>query len=227
MKMMVAGRTASGKTTLARALAAHAGADYVSGSALRAQYLGLGDEVVTRRREYWLEDDEALAADQHRLEPGSAERSFDEFLASRYATSLNVVFDVWFLPWLFDGPAGVRIYVDAPLALRAARAARQAHAANDQAILDAVTAKDARAIEYGRTAYGVDIETDASPFDMIVRSTDTVSVDELAVGVMECIEGNHGSSGAQCCYTIEPVTSGDVVVTCVARGSDKWHLAQS
>ncbi len=223
---MVAGRTASGKTSLARALAARAGTDYVSGSALRAHYLGLSNEGVARRREFWLEDAEALAADEQRLEPGSIERSFDEFLAAQYATAVNAVFDVWFLPWLFDGPPGVRIYVDAPLPVRAARAARQAQAADDRAILNAVAAKDARAIAYGRAAYGVDIETDASPFDMIVRSTDTTSPDELAVVVMECI-ADRGRRGAHCCYTIAPVTSGDVVVTRVPRGSDKWRLDQS
>src|SRR4051812_25451460 len=99
-KIIVSGFTASGKSSLARALAAALSIPVFFGSELRADFLNLGAGRL-RPRSYWARDPEALESEQVRMDPSKSgdEVAFDQWHADFYGASAEGVFDAWFLAW--------------------------------------------------------------------------------------------------------------------------------
>lgn len=81
----------------------------------------------------------------------------------------NVVMDSWSMPWL--SPRGVKIYLKAPLALRASRVARRGRISDADA-RRIVRAKDADTRRLFQRVYGFDIARDHDVFDATVDTTD-------------------------------------------------------
>lgn len=172
MKVVVSGLTASGKTTVARALSEWFALPIVSGSELRRSFLGIPErEVKADARHFWLTSERALRADALRLREGSAERQFDEMLHERHDAGGDAVFDAWFLAWLAQKPS-LRIWLEAALDVRVQRASMDLTSAGLSVddVSDAISAKDARSRTYALRQYGFDIFSDRSPFQAVLET---------------------------------------------------------
>jgi cytidylate kinase len=176
--LLVAGLTASGKTSATTLVAQHLGYQWISGSDLRRQFYTFDDISAEGSRL-----DHALSAsnlnlEAKRLRTAAGERGFDAELL-RLSTSLtDAVFDVWFLPWLVsdDHPAITALLRAAPQT-RAERVSRITGLNLAQAAR-VIADKDERSKRYAMKQYNIDIDEDHSRFN-VVLDTDTLTIAEV------------------------------------------------
>lgn len=165
---MIAGLTAAGKTTQATCLATALGLRYVSGSDVRAELLKLS-ENGSSQSDFWSAA-QGMCLDQARLRsPSGAELSVESTLVQIARGTGSCVFDVWALPWVFREQA-LCIYLRSSKLTRAMRFQWKLGIDSIETALARIDEKDRLAKEFFLSAYGIDIECDLSPFDIVVDS---------------------------------------------------------
>ena len=80
----------------------------------------------------------------------------------------NVIIDSWSLPWLYSG--GIKIYLMAPLGIRAARVAQRSRLSLSMA-REIVAEKDSDTRKLFKKIYGFDIVRDMNVFDLKINTT--------------------------------------------------------
>jgi len=155
MLITVSGPAGSGKSTLAADLAARLGYEHVSGGDIFrsiAAERGLSPLELNRLAE---EDDEIDRDLDRRLRSTARERD-DLVLESRLAG------------WMAGEYANLRVWLDAPVDVRAARIADREDKPTDQAREETTARADSEALRY-REYYGIDIE-DLRIYDLVVNT---------------------------------------------------------
>ncbi len=168
----ISGMTGSGKSTVARRLAARYGLGYFSGgNALKALAQEEGYDSDMRG---WWETDEGLRFLKQRKGDPAFDRRIDEKLLE-LAERGNVVLDSWTMPWLLK--KGFKIWLEASPRVRAKRVVKRDRISVEEALM-VLTEKDERTREIYRNLYGFELGHDLSPFDLIL-TTDDMNPDEV------------------------------------------------
>jgi cytidylate kinase len=168
----ISGMTGSGKSTVAKKLAAKYGLDYFSGgNALKtlAQDEGYNPDVTG-----WWETAEGLRFLQQRIGDLAFDKRIDEKLLE-LAEQGNVVLDSWTMPWLLK--EGFKIWLDASPQVRAKRVVNRDDISIEEAV-KALKEKDERTRQIYNGLYGFDLGHDLSPFNLIL-ATDELDPDEV------------------------------------------------
>jgi len=172
----ISGMTGSGKSTVAKKLAAKYGLDYFSGgNALKtlAQEEGYNPDVTG-----WWETAEGLRFLQQRMGDPAFDRRIDEKLLE-LAEQGNVVIDSWTMPWLLK--EGFKIWLEASPQVRAKRVVNRDDISIEEAI-KALKEKDERTRQIYNGLYGFDLGHDLSPFNLVLV-TDELDPDEVSHAV--------------------------------------------
>jgi cytidylate kinase len=168
----ISGMTGSGKSKVAKKLAAKYGLDYFSGgNALKtlAQEEGYNPDVIG-----WWETAEGLRFLQQRMGDPAFDRRIDEKLLE-LAEQGNVVLDSWTMPWLLK--EGFKIWLEASPQVRAKRVVKRDDISIEEAV-KALTEKDERTRQIYKNLYGFDLGHDLSPFNLVL-ATDELDPDEV------------------------------------------------
>jgi cytidylate kinase len=168
----VSGMTGSGKSTVAKRLAAKYGLDYFSGgNALKtlAQEEGYNPDVTG-----WWETAEGLRFVQQRMGDPTFDKRIDEKLLE-LAEQGNVVLDSWTMPWLLK--EGFKVWLDASPQVRAKRVMNRDSISIEESV-KALTEKDEQTRQIYKNLYGFDLGNDLSPFNLVL-ATDELNPDEV------------------------------------------------
>lgn len=168
----ISGMAGTGKSTLAKKLAAKYGLRYFSGGdALRAL---AADEGFNSSSNGWWESPEGLCFLEKRKADSSFDKAVDEKLL-QYADQGNVLLDSWTMPWLVK--EGFKIWLSASVAKQAERIAKRDHMTAAEA-LEALKEKEARTKAIYKQLYGFSLSEDFAPFNFIL-DTDNLSAEEV------------------------------------------------
>ena len=168
----ISGMTGSGKSTVAKRLAAKYGLAYFSGGnalKLLAQEEGYSSDVTG-----WWETAEGLKFLEQRMGDPAFDKRIDEKLLEM-AKQGNVVLDSWTVPWLLED--GFKIWLEASPKVRAKRVVSRDDISLEEA-LKALTEKDERTRQIYKNLYGFDLGHDLSPFNLVL-ATDELEPDEV------------------------------------------------
>jgi cytidylate kinase len=177
----ISGMTGSGKSTVAKRLAAKYDLDYFSGgNALRllAQEEGYHSDVTG-----WWESPEGLDFLKQRLGDSVFDKKIDQKLL-QLAKKGNVVLDSWTMPWLLA--EGFKVWLEASSKVRARRVVGRDSISLEEAI-KALEEKDERTRQIYKNLYGFDLGYDLSPFNLIL-STDDLEPEEVFYAVYLVID---------------------------------------
>ncbi len=173
MKICLTGFTGTGKSTLARRLAAHYGLAYVSGGNVLKKLIG-GEEAL--RDPGWWEREGGKRAMELRKRDPSFDRRVDEELIRLAMEKGDVVLDSWTMAYLLEADDKVAIFLKADLGVRAERVARRDRTSVEEA-KEAIIRKDAETKRLYLSLYGFRLGEDLSPFNLVLDTT-RLSADE-------------------------------------------------
>jgi cytidylate kinase len=170
--LCISGMAGTGKSTLAKKLAAKYGLKYYSGGdALKT--LASEEGYYTSRRGFW-ESPEGLRF----LEKRQKDAHFDEAVDAKlieYAEKGDVLLDSWTMPWLMK--KGFKIWLLASLEKRAERVAKRDRITVQQAF-QMLGEKEAKTKAIYEKLYGFALGEDFKPFDLVL-DTDNLSAAEV------------------------------------------------
>lgn len=175
--ILVFGLAGAGKSTLAKGLSKQLGLRLIHPSGIIRDLLAcrepdIGSTVANDG--YW-ESDKGFKQLRDRLrEETPVDVRVHEILL-REVERGNVVIDTWSLPWLSE--AGFRIKLEAPLSVRAVRAAGRAGISYGEA-LSRIAQKDQDTRELFLRLHGFDIMRDLAHFDLVL-DTDETGAEEI------------------------------------------------
>jgi cytidylate kinase len=172
----ISGMTGSGKSTVAKKLAAKYGLGYFSGgNALKilAQEEGYESDVTG-----WWETADGLTFLKQRMADSFFDQKIDEKLLE-LASEGNVVLDSWTVPWLLK--EGFKVWLEASPHVRAKRVVTR-DSISDEEALKALTEKDERTRQIYKSLYGFDLGLDLTPFNLVL-ATDELDPDDVFYAV--------------------------------------------
>jgi cytidylate kinase len=155
MLITVSGPAGSGKSTLAATLADRLGSDHLSGGDIFREIAAERDLSPLELNKLAEEDDQIDRDLDHRLR-STARNSDDLVLESRLAG------------WMAGDYADLRLWLDAPLNIRATRIAEREEKPVDQAREETQARADSEALRY-EEYYGIDIH-DRSIYDLVINT---------------------------------------------------------
>ncbi len=162
MILCICGMAGSGKSTVAKKLAAHYGLRYYSGGdALKAVAADLG--YGTTRKGWW-ETEEGIRFMNERLSNLDLDRKVDERLIE-WAGKGGVILDSWAMPWLLMD--GFKVWLEASEEVRAQRIAERDGLSIEEA-LRYLREKESKTKEIYGKLYGFSIGEDFKPFHLIL-----------------------------------------------------------
>jgi cytidylate kinase len=170
--LCISGMTGSGKSTVAKRLAAKYELDYFSGgNALKtlAQEEGYNSDIRG-----WWETTQGLSFLQQRIGDSVFDKRIDKKLLE-LAERGNVVLDSWTMPWLFS--EGFKIWLEASPNIRARRVVKRDGISIEEAST-ALKEKDEKTRQLYLSLYGFNLGHDFSPFDLVL-TTDELDPDEI------------------------------------------------
>ncbi len=168
----ISGLPGCGKSTVAKKLAQKYRLRYVSGGdalkelAVEAGFKPSGED--------WWETEEGKRFLNKRMEDPNFDRKVDEKLIE-IAKEGNVILDSWTMPWLLD--EGFKIWLDASLEVRAARAAKRDKIDFEEA-KKLIREREKKTREIYSKLYGFNLGEDFSPFHIIL-DTDKLDANEV------------------------------------------------
>jgi len=168
----ISGLPGCGKSTVAKKLAQKYKLRYISGGdalkelAVEAGFKPSGED--------WWETEEGRRFLNKRMEDPNFDRKVDEKLIE-IAKEGNVILDSWTMPWLLD--EGFKIWLDASLEVRAARAAKRDKIDFGEA-KKLIREREKKTREIYSKLYGFNLGEDFSPFHIIL-DTDKLDANEV------------------------------------------------
>ena len=168
----ISGMAGTGKSTLAKRVAAKYGLNYYSGGdALRALAAEQGYDSFGNG--WWESPDGLRFLEQRKADP-AFDKKVDEKLLE-YAKEGNVLLDSWTMPWLLN--KGFKIWLMASMEKRAQRVAKRDNMTLDKA-LQVLKEKEERTKAIYKKLYGFILGEDFKPFDVIL-DTENMSAREV------------------------------------------------
>ncbi len=170
--LCISGMTGSGKSTVAKRVAAKYELGYFSGgNALKtlAQEEGYNPNIRG-----WWETPQGLKFLQQRIRDSAFDRRIDKKLLE-LAEQGNVVLDSWTMPWLLN--EGFKIWLEASPQVRAKRVVKRDGISIEEAV-NALETKDEKTRQIYKSLYGFDLGHDLSPFDLVL-ATDELNPNEV------------------------------------------------
>ncbi|MFC7135073.1 MULTISPECIES: (d)CMP kinase [Salinibaculum] len=155
MLITVSGPGGSGKSTLAANLAAHLGYDHVSGGDI---FREIADERGLT----------PLELNRHAEEDDQIDRDLDRRLRSTARDREDLVLESRLAGWMAGDYADLRVWLDAPLSVRAARIADREEKSAEMAREETTARAESEALRY-REYYGIDID-DLGIYDLVVNT---------------------------------------------------------
>ncbi len=181
----ISGLAATGKSTVARKLAKALNIRYISGGqALKQLAIERGYEPGG---EDWWEKPEGLKF----LEERSSNPEFDKLVDAKLlelASKGDVVIDSWVLPWLLKD--GYKIWLKASEDERAVRLSKRSGLPIDTA-KEILRKRDSESKEIYNRLYGISLENDLSPFDVVLDTTG-LNEDEVYKVLLSLIKLHYG-----------------------------------
>jgi len=160
----ICGMAGSGKSTVAKRIAAKYGLKYYSGGdALKALASERGYNIERRG---WWESEEGVKFLNERLKSPDFDRMVDAKLME-LAEEGNVVLDSWTMPWLLK--RGFKVWLEASEEVRAKRIAERDGLTFEEA-LKFLREKEWRTKNIYRKLYGFRLGEDFKPFHLIIDS---------------------------------------------------------
>ncbi len=160
--IIVAGLTASGKSTVARRIADRFGLEYYSGGTALKE---LAIKIGYKAQEYgWWETAEGMRFFEERMRDARFDKQVDAELLEA-AGKGNVVLDSWTMPWLSE--KGFKIWIDVSSEERAKRLARRDKISFEEAE-KILAEKDDKTRQVYERLYGFKLGEDFSPFDLVL-----------------------------------------------------------
>jgi cytidylate kinase len=177
MLITVSGPPGSGKSTLAAGLADALGYDHVSGGDI---FRSLADERGVSLVEL---NEQAETDDQ-------IDRDLDRRLRSTARDEDDLVLESRLAGWMAGDYADLKLWLDAPLSVRAERIADREDKSVAEAREETETRADSEALRY-REYYGIDI-ADRSIYDLSINTArwDERGVLDLIVAAVDAYDGN-------------------------------------
>lgn len=114
MKILIAGLTGTGKSTVAKEVAGHLGLEYISGSAILRTMLG------KPAFQSW-ESQNGIEMIKARIQKPTADKKTDAELLSIATKKDNIVIDSWTIPWLYKNNDAIKVYLTADFKERVKR----------------------------------------------------------------------------------------------------------
>lgn len=155
MLITVSGPAGSGKSTLAESLAAELSSEYVSGGDI---FRSIADE----------RDLTPLELNRRAEEDDQIDRDLDRRLRSTARDRENLVLESRLAGWMAGEYADLRLWLDAPLAVRADRIADREDKSIEQAREETQARADSEALRY-QEYYGIDID-DLGIYDLVINT---------------------------------------------------------
>ena len=181
MKIIISGLTASGKSTLATGLSKDLGLSIFSGSSKLREFM------PPKHFESW-ESKKGLDAIKFRLAHPKYDRLLDDYIVTYAKNNDNFILDSWTAAWKIKGGA-IKIYLKADLKIRAARVSERSHTPFESA-LKFMKEKDKLTAKIYNKLYKIFVDTDTTPFDLVVNSG-TLSIDDLRALCLTYIRKRH------------------------------------
>jgi len=181
----ISGLAATGKSTVARKLAKALNIRYVSGGqALKQLAIERGYKPGG---EDWWEKPEGLKF----LEERSSNPEFDKLVDAKLlelASEGDVVIDSWVMPWLLKD--GYKIWLKASEDERAMRLSKRSGLPVDVA-KEILRKRDSESKDIYKRLYGISLESDLSPFDVVLDTTG-MNEDEVYKVLLALIKHHYG-----------------------------------
>lgn len=179
MKIIISGLTASGKSTLAKGIAAALGFEYFSGSSK------LREIMPPKDFEYW-ESKKGLDVIKFRLKHLKYDKLLDNYILGYVQSHDNLVLDSWVASWKVKDENAIKIYLKVDLETRAMRVSERDNIDYDAA-LKFMKEKDRLSSKIYYTLYKIDISNGMKPFDLVVNSA-KLSIEDLKSICLNYIE---------------------------------------
>lgn len=168
--VIIFGFSGSGKTIIANRLGKRFGLKVVHPSGI-LRNICLGNNPISTKtisnRGFW-ESEKGRKILKGRLKDNVPPDILSDKIILAEAKKGNVVIDSWSLPWLYSG--GIKIYLMAPLRIRAARVAKRSRFSFSKA-QKIVAEKDSDTRRLFKRIYGFDIARDINVFDLKIDTT--------------------------------------------------------
>ncbi len=163
MKVIVSGLTASGKSSVSKDIASNLGIDYFSASSKLKEILPKKDFEV------W-ESKKGIDAVKFRLKYPQYDKKLDSFISSLFKKRSNLVMDSWVAAWKIKDKNIIKIYIKADEKTRALRVGVRDRLSVKQA-LAFMREKDRLTQQIYKNIYGIEIDIDFTPFDLVIDSS--------------------------------------------------------
>ncbi len=163
MKLIVSGLTASGKSSVSKKLAKKFSLEYFSASSKLRKILPKKDFNV------W-ESKKGIDAVKFRLKNPQYDRKLDSFIIRLFKKSSNIVMDSWVASWKVKDKNTLKIYIKADQKIRAERVSKRDGITAKQA-LAFMRQKDKLTAEIYKNIYGINVESDFTPFDIVIDTS--------------------------------------------------------
>jgi cytidylate kinase len=170
--LCICGMAGSGKSTVAKKLAAKYGLRYYSGGdALKALAMEEGYKNIPCG---WWESKEGMDFLERRRKNQEFDEAIDKKLVE-LARQGNVMLDSWTMPWLLK--TGFKIWLEASPEVRANRLAERDGISVEEAS-EALRIKEAQTKSIYKELYGFNLGEDYKPFDLVL-DTENLNAEEV------------------------------------------------
>ncbi|EFD92999.1 MAG: cytidylate kinase [Candidatus Parvarchaeum acidophilus ARMAN-5] len=163
MKVIVSGLTASGKSSVSKALAKEFNLEYFSASSKLREILPKKDFEV------W-ESKKGIEAVKFRIKNPIYDKKLDRIMLSLFNRSFNMILDSWVASWKVTDTNIIKIYIKADEKIRAERVSNRDGITFKQA-LSFMRIKDKLTAQIYSNIYGIDVKKDFRPFNLVIDSS--------------------------------------------------------
>ncbi len=170
MRIIISGLTASGKSTLAIGLSHELELEYFSASSK------LRDILPPKDFQFW-ESKKGIDIVKFRLKNPKYDKRLDDYIIKYVKAHDDIILDSWVASWKVNDEKTIKIYLKADLETRASRVANR----DKISLTDAVKfmkEKDKLTSLIYYKLYGIEIQKDMAPFDLVLNSG-RLSIDSL------------------------------------------------